>query len=223
MTETELDLVRLLRPRLVEHGFRWVARRHAFIRKEPHGFVGLIWSAWPTSKDGGCLEISPLLQVRHDKVDDIVNQLDLIYGEDNKRYTATVSCPLGFFPIRAGKNYEQYIRDNAIDVDTEVVCWNLVDLVENEGAEFFRRYGSLLECSLGLNDPIESNSHPLFNNFPLRAYYGITAASFAQPERVPSLAKEYREFAKVSAPAQSEGIAKKIDQLLSILSSTARA
>jgi hypothetical protein len=223
VTKSELDLVRLLKPLLWERDFKWIARRHAFIRKEPHGFSGLIWSAWPTSKEGGRLEISPLLQVRHDKVDDVVNQLELIYGEENKRYTVTVSRPLGFFPIRAGKNYELYIRDNAVEADVEVACRSLVDLVDQEGAEFFSRYASVLECSLGLNEPVTSNSHALFNNFPLRAYYGITAASFAQPDRVLGLVRDYRAFAKVSAPSQFEQISKKIDELMAILKIDTRA
>ena len=217
MTKYELELVRLLKPLLLERGFKWVARRHCFLRKESHGFSRLIWSAYPTSKNGGRLEISPLLGVRHDSIDDIVNKLDLIYGEENRRYTTTVSRPLGFFPIQPGKNYEQYIHDNAVEADIQTACRNLVDLIDNEGATFFSRYASLLECCIGLNEPIASNSHPLCNNLPLRAYYGITTAWFVQPERVPSLVTEYRDFAKISAPGQFEATSKKLDELMAVL------
>lgn len=217
MTKYELELVRLLKPLLLERGFKWIARRHSFIRKQPYGFSRLVWSAWPTSTDGGRLEISPLLCVRHDKVNDVVNGLDLIYGEENKRYTTTVSRPLGFFPIQPGKNCEQYIRDNNVEADLQTACQNLVDLIDHEGADFFSQYASLLECSIGLNEPIASNSHPLCNNFPLRAYYGITTAWFVQPERVSHLVNEYREFAKVSAPRQFEATSKKLEELMAIL------
>jgi hypothetical protein len=92
-------------------------------------------------------------------------------------------------------------------------------MLDGEGEKFFKQYSSLLECSRGLNHPIESKTHSLCNNFPRRAYYGVAAAFFAENSRVPELVRQYLEFAKGVQPNQYDQISKRLDQLLAIAQS----
>jgi hypothetical protein len=185
-----------------------------FIRKECYGFSCLVWTSVPVSSSGRSLELTPVLGVRHDVVENLVNRLGLIYGDDNKKYTTTVDRGLGFFPFTEGIEYRQHIRLDAIDDDVGRVAANVTSMLDEHGDQFFQRYSSLLECSRGLNDVINVNTHPLCNNFPLRAYYGVAAAFFSENDRVPELVDGYLDFARVSTPKQYDEIAKRLGQLV---------
>lgn len=86
-------------------------------------------------------------------------------------------------------------------------------MLNSDGEDFFKRYSSLLECSQGLNNPLESKVHPLCNNFPRRAYYGVAAAIFAENDRVPELVSQYLHFAMSVLPKQYDQIATRLEQL----------
>lgn len=217
MTKAEKLLVEKLKPKLAQLGFKWLSKMEQFIRQEEFGFSCFVWGSYPTPIDGGRLEIIPLFGVRHNVVEDMVNQLGLIHGEEYKRYTTTVERGLQFFPIVEGKNYMQYIRDNAVEKDTSKAAANIVAMLEQEGRQFFEKYSSLLACSQGLNDVIKTTSHPLCNNFPNRAYYGIAVASLVEKHRVPELVKQYLEYTKEILPSLYDDTEKKINKLISVI------
>lgn len=216
MNLAEKLLVKKLSPLLLPLGFKWLRARETYVRQETHGFSSLCWSSYTSHEEGGRLEIIPLLGVRHDAIEEVVNPLGLIYGDDNKRYTTTVSRGLQYFPFQEEKIYTQYIYLDSGEKDIEQVAEALTSLVTNEGEGFFKKYASLLACSQGLNEPIGSKAHPLCNHFPNRAYYGIATAWFAENERVPDLVNRYLKFTQDVLPNKYGQVEKRIDQLLTI-------
>lgn len=213
MNNAEKNLVERLKPGLAIAGFNWLKSRAMFVRKEPYGFSSLSWTSHSTSDEGGRLELAPVLGVRHNSVEDLVNQLGLIYGDDNKRFTTTVTRGLGLFPFSESNDNKQYIRLASIDADIEHAASAITAMLNSDGEDFFNRYSSLLECSRGLNNPLESKVHPLCNNFPRRAYYGVAAAIFAENDRVPELVSQYLHFAMSVLPKQYDQIATRLQQL----------
>lgn len=219
MNNAEKALVEQLAPALAGAGFKWIKARGMFVRKEPCGFSSLSWTSHSTNDEGGRLELGPVLGVRHDVVEDVVNELGLIYGDDNRKFTTTVTRALGFFPFNEGEDDKQYIRLTSVDTDVQHAAANIASMLSGEGEKFFKQYSSMLECSRGLNHPVESKIHPLCNNFPRRAYYGVATAFFAENSRVSELVRQYLEFAKAVQPNQYGQIAKRLDQLISVAQS----
>lgn len=198
MNRPERNLVEALKAPMKARGFKYVGSRESFVRPEPFGFCLFSWGAHPSSADGGCQIVVPGLGLRHDIVDDVVNQLGHIWGEDNRRHTTTVYRGLGFFPFDPARDGEKKIRYSSADEDISDIVSNFEEMFSKDGDAFFQKYSSLLECSRGLNAPIEALSHPLLNNFPKRAYYGVAAAALAEPESVPGLIAAYGRFARES-------------------------
>jgi hypothetical protein len=196
MTRPERHLVEALKGPMKALGFKYAASRSGFFRQEPFGFCVLMWASYPTGAHGGAQIISPGLGVRHDAVDNVVNQLGHIWGDDNRRYTTTVYRDMGFFPFDPERDGEKAIRYSSPDQDIADIVANFLEMLSADGDAFYQRYSSLLECSQGLNEPIEGIKHPLLNNFPMRAYYGVAAAALAEPDRVPSLIAAYLEFVR---------------------------
>ncbi|MGH8038034.1 MAG: hypothetical protein ACRES5_34720 [Pseudomonas sp.] len=219
MSNAEKALVEQLATFMAEAGFKWLKARAMFVRKELYGFSSLSWEFYWTGEGGGRLELVPLLAVRHNMVEGVVNELGLVYGEANRRFTATVDRGLGFFPFKEGRDEKRYISRASVDADVEYVASSIASMLSGEGEMFFKKYSSLLECSRGLNDPIESITHPLCNNFPRRVYLGVAAAFFAENKRVPELIAQYLAFAKVVQPSQYGQIAKRLDQLMLVAQS----
>lgn len=149
-------------------------------------------------EDGGYQVVKCGLGVRHDRVDDIVNQLGHIWGDANRKNTTTVYRGLEFFPFVAARDEKQIIRFPHADEDAAVAAENILAMLNEDGFAFFERYSSLEECAQDLNDPIETRTHPLCNGMPGRAYYGVAAAALTQPDRVTSLVREYVEFIRSS-------------------------
>lgn len=170
----------------------------AFSKRERFGFVYLSLPSFPMPENGGYQVVNCGLGVRHNKVDDIVNQLGHIWGDANRKNTTTVYRGLQFFPFVADRDEKQIIRFPHVDEDAAVAAANIQGMLEGDGFGFFERYSSLEECAQGLNEPIETRTHPLCNGFPLRAYYGVAAAALTQPDRVPTLVERYVEFIRSS-------------------------
>ncbi len=214
MNKIEKSIVEKLTPILAEAGFKWIMGRAIFLRKELYGFSSFSWASYQTMEDGGQIELVPLLAVRHNLVEDVVNELGLIHGESNRKFSATVDRGLGFFPFKNGADEKQYIRLLSSDLDADNVVANVVSIINGDGKNFFDKYSSLFECSQGLNQPIESKNHPLCNNFPRRAYCGVAAAFFAENSRVHDLISQYVEFSKKALPNQAGRIAERLGQLI---------
>ncbi|QBH01545.1 hypothetical protein [Xanthomonas oryzae] len=143
MNNVENSLVGELTPFFAAEGFKWVKSRANFVRKEPHGFSSFSWASYQVGDEGGRIELVPLLAVRHDLVEDVVNELGLVYGDSNKRFTATVDRGLGFFPFKSGEDEKQYIRIASFELDIEKVVTNIVSMVNSHGRIFLR---SILLC-----------------------------------------------------------------------------
>lgn len=217
MNKAEKLLRDKLKPILSPMGFKWVQSRGMFVRREKYGFSAFFWTSFTTHEEGGRLELIPFFVVRHNIVEDVVNQLDLIYGDDNKRYTPTVCRGLGYFPIQKDKQYIQYVRLASAEADIENVAYSFESVLADDGKAFFERYSSLKTCSQDLNNPIESRNHPLYNNFARRAYYGVATAWFSERESVACLVEGYRQFAMDSVAAEYDEINMNMRKLIGIL------
>ena len=200
------SLVERILPVLEERGFKLKKGADpVFIRRERFGFLYLAFPSFPMPENGGYQVVRCGLGVRHDRVDDIVNQLGHIWGDANRRNTTTVYRGLEFFPFVTTRDEKQIIRFLHIEEDADVAAANIIAMLKEDGFAFFERYSSLEECTKGLNDPIEAITHPLFNRFPSRAYYGVAAAALTEPDRVQNLLQRYVEF------MHSSGV---VDQLM---------
>lgn len=219
MNNAEKLIVETLIPLLSSAGFKWVKSRSMFVRQDGYGFSSFSWASHSTNDDGGRLTLDPVLGVRHDSVENIVNQLGLIYGDDNKRYTTTVTRSLGFFPLVNGKQYLQHVRLSSIEDDIKNASNQIVDILLNEGSEFYKKYANLLECSHDLNTPIESKNHALCNNFPRRAYYGVAASYLVEPEKMSSLINQYLDYTKIVLPNQFDQVSQRLNKILEITKS----
>jgi hypothetical protein len=149
-------------------------------------------------ENGGYQVVKCGLGVRHDRVDDIVNQLGHIWGDANRKHTTTIYRGLEFFPFVATRDEKQIIRFTHVEGDAAIAAANIIAMLEDDGFAFFDRYSSLEECARGLNEPIETITHPLCNSFPGRAYYGVAAAALTEPDRVIELVEAYVKFMHTS-------------------------
>lgn len=193
------SLVDRLQPMLEGRGFKLKKGLDvAFSKRERFGFLYISLPSFPMPENGGYQVVNCGLGVRHNRVDDVVNQLGHIWGDANRKNTTTVYRGLQFFPFEAERDEKQVIRFPYVDEDAAVAAANLSAMLEGDGFAFFERYSSLEECARGLNEPIETRTHPLCNGFPLRAYYGVAAAALTEPDRVPSLVQRYVEFIRSS-------------------------
>ena len=196
MSRAALALKAFLNGMLQDYGFR--ARGQSglgFRRKEKHGFSELWFSSYAIRAADGHQVIGYGLGVRHDRVDDVVNQLGHIWGESNRRNTTTVSRGMQFYPFDDRRDGDKIIRFDHIEEDANKVSCDIAAMLVQDGFGFFDRYSDIAECSHGLNEPIEATTHPLCNNYPLRAYYGVAAAAFSEPERVPDLIAKHASYA----------------------------
>lgn len=195
MNQAEQALKALLEPMLREQGFKPLSSHLGFKRRTSFGFHELSIPSFAMGK-GGPYVVNVGLGVRHNQVDDIVNRLGHIWGEANQRNTTTVYRGLGYFPFDADRDGQKVISSDQLDANANSVASNISAMLSADGFDFFRIYSDVCECSVGLNAPGEASTHPLLNNFPLRAYYGVAAAALSQPERVPSLLQSYADLAR---------------------------
>lgn len=183
-----------LAPFMEARGLKYRQSQVGFVQKRSFGFFRLAChSTWLDYLDGFKLQVG--LSVRHDCVDEIVNKLGHIWGANNQKQTTTIYRGLGFFPFDEHLS-DDLIRRDSLAADAASVSDRIEAMMGDNGDAFFERYASLLECSRGLNEPIETHTHPLCNGYPLRAYYGITAAGLSEPARVPELIEAYSEFCR---------------------------
>lgn len=196
MNQAEQTLKTLLEPMLREQGFKPLSQL-GFKRRTSFGFHYLSLPSFAMGK-GGPYVVNVGLGVRHNQIDEIVNRLGHIWGEANQRNTTTVYRGLEHFPFDAARDGRKVIYLDRLAAEAQSVASCIQAMLLDDGFEFFRRYSEVYECSVGLNEPIEAQTHPLHNSFQVRAYYGVAAATLTQPERVSSLIREYADFARRS-------------------------
>ena len=169
-----------------------------FKKREKFGFFELTITFFNVQLEEEYTVFRPLVCVRHDRLDNIVNQLGHIWGTANRKRTTTVCRSLELFPFVAERDRPQTIRNAHRDADTALATENILMMLQQDGFAFFDRYSCIDECASGLNQPICTLTHPLLNNLPLRAYYGVAAAALTRPHSVAGLMKEYLEYIRVS-------------------------
>ena len=181
-------------------GFR-STRRSTFIRKNARGFDKFVWSSYPTIRDGCQGQHHDLvIGVRHDTVEDVVNRLDRIRGEANKKSTTTVSCALQFFPLSPEGRYSFFLPDNAPENDILEMASAIARTIEADALPFFTKYSSLAECAAGLNTSIRSRTHHLFNNLEGRMYAAIAAAHLVGQSNFASLVEQWKVTCREELP-----------------------
>ena len=198
MNRAVKSLVDRILPTLEGRGFKLQRGTDVvFLKREKFGFLDFSFATFPMPEDGGYQVVKCGLGVRHNRVDDIVNQLGHIWGAANRKNTTTVHRGLEFFPFVPARDERQIIRFLHVEEDADVAAANVIAMLEGNGFGFFDRYSSLEQCARGLNEPIEAITHPLFNRFPSRAYYGVAAAALTEPDRVVNLVRDYVEFKRL--------------------------
>lgn len=197
MNRAENALKEQLEPMLREHGFKRQASGLAFKRRTAFGFHYLSIPSFAMGQ-GGPYVVNVGLGVRHNQIDNVVNRLGHIWGESNQKNTVTVYRGLEYFPFDSERDGRKVIGTDHVDSESNTVASNISAMLFADGFDFFRMYSDARECSRGLNEPIEATTHPLFNNFPKRAYYGVAAAALSEPERVQPLVQSYADYARTS-------------------------
>ncbi len=200
MNKAEQVLKALLEPMLRERGFKPVSSHLGFRRRTSLGFDYLSFPGFATGS-GGTYVVNLGLGVRHNRIDEIVNQLGHIWGTANQRNTTTVYRGLEFFPFDAQRDGRKVITLERVELEAHSVASDISAMLLSDGFKFFQSYSDIRECSIGLNTPIKTRAHQLCNSFPLRAYYGVAAAGLSQPERVPELIRSYIDFARQDGAA----------------------
>ncbi|WP_374599908.1 hypothetical protein [Brevundimonas sp.] len=195
MNQAEQALKALLDPMLRDQGFKPNSSNLGFRRRTSFGFHYLSLPVF-AMQQGGPYVVNVGLGVRHDRVDEIVNQLGHVWGSANQRNTTTVYRGLEFFPFDASRDGPKTIDFERIELEAHSIASDVSAMLLADGFGFLHAYSDIHECSVGLNAPINVRTHQLCNNFPLRAYYGVVAAALAQPERLPSLIQSYTDFAQ---------------------------
>ncbi len=196
-------------------GYRYIRKRNAFVRKESHGFSEFVFATYPTVIRGiAGQHYSLIVGVRHNIVEDVVNQLGLIYGSDNQSATTTVDTPLEIFPLSPERQYSYFLPEH----DLHAVASCIEKSVTTDLSGFCARYASLQECAVGLNTEPTSRSHHLCNNLEPRMYRAIASAHFAHLQDFDSLLERwqsaYLSALPVSAHTKIHG---RLCQLLDIL------
>ena len=175
-------------------GFHHVRRRNAFVRPEAYGFSEFLWTCHPTVSSGTLgQKFSLVAGVRHDSVEDIVNQLGLVYGAENQRATATVDCALMLFPINPARSYSLFLPDRASADALEASASIFSECVHADLIPFFGRYASLHECAYGLSTERSSKSHALYNNYEPRMYRAVVSSCLSDAASVVEQIKHWRE------------------------------
>lgn len=195
MNQAEFALQATIEPLLKEQGFRRRASGLTYSCRTNFGFHYLSITSFAMAQ-GGPYVFNAGLGVRHNRIDEVVNQLGHVWGETNRKNTTTVFRGLEFFPFDPKRDGRRVIAAEQIDAGIKTFASDLSAMLLTDGMQFFQSYSDVLNCSIGLNAPIDTRTHPLCNNFPLRAYYGVAAAALAQPKRVPLLLQSYAEFAR---------------------------
>ena len=219
MNKIERELVRNLRPAFSELGFSFNAKREFFIRPTEYGFDAFLWTAVPTASDVPRLELGIVAGLRHEGVDDIVNRLGIVYGEDNRRFTNTISAPFALFPPDARRTYSIPIRENQQEEDIPAATVAMREVLATDASPLYKKFSSLSACAEGLNVPVESRSHPLLNNFERRMYYGLTCAKLGGCMDLDELEARYRSFGASSMGAAWSKAEARLNQLMQMLRS----
>ncbi|GAB2615438.1 hypothetical protein [Novilysobacter erysipheiresistens] len=197
-------------------GFRYIRKRNAFVRKEPHGFSQFLWATYPTVVgDATGQHYSLIVGVRHDIVEDAVNQLGLIYGSDNQSATTTVDTPLEKFPLSAERQYSYFLPNSANEHDISAAASSIATSVENDLSGFYTRYASLQECAAGLNSKPTDRSHHLYNNLEPRMYRAIASAHLGRLPGFDSLLEQWQSAYLSTLPVSAH--AKIQDRLCKLL------
>ena len=217
MKKIERELVRRLQPVFLELGFKLMAKRGCFVRPTSYGFDEFLWTSVPTVVDGSRLKLGIVVGLRHDVVDDLVNRLDLIYGDDNRRYTTTLTSPFCLFPPSNKRTYEKSIREDAQEPELVRVADEILEIMSVDAQTFYAKYKSLEACEAGLNTPVEVISHPLFNNFEKRMYYGVACAWIVDRPDFNELVTRYRTYGPIALKAAWSKSEQRLDKLIGIL------
>ena len=158
-------------------GFQHIRKRDAFVRQEAHGFSEFLLTCHPTVSSGSFgHQYSLVAGVRHNSVEDVVNQLGLVYGAENQRATATVDRALMYFPIDPGRSYSVFLPEKASKSTLEAAASAISACVSADLLPFFSRYASLPECAQGLSTEPSAKSHALYNNYENRMYRAVASS-----------------------------------------------
>jgi hypothetical protein len=219
MERLGLRLVREVNDFSAPLGFRYIAKINMFVRNTEYGFDAFLWTSHPAlSGDVMGQQYSLLAMLRHNAVDNVVNQLGLIYGEENQKFSSTVCSALELFPPSNARQYSYFLADSASDADLAGVAQSIAVAVKEDACPFFERYSSLTECAIGLNSSPRANTHFLFNNLERRMYYSIATAHLAGLSEFDLLLEQWTGVCSELLPENTRaGAQKKVSRLLEIL------
>lgn len=175
-----LRLAKAVEDVIASFGFRYVRKRNAFLRTAPHGFDQILWTSHPTQfSDRSGQQYSLVSGVRHEVVEELVNQLGLVYDTENQRATTTVSSSLLYFPLNPGRSYSLFLPDKAAEPELNAAAMEISGILATDLLPFFNRYSSLVECAQGLESDQMARAHHLCNNYEQRMYRAIASSSLS--------------------------------------------
>ncbi|WP_036168162.1 hypothetical protein [Noviluteimonas dokdonensis] len=214
-----LRLTKAIAPFAEASGFRYISKRGTFVRKETHGFSEFLLMTYPTVVDGALGQHYELAAgVRHDVVEQVVNQLGLVYGSEYQSATTTVLTSPDRFPLTPGNQYTWFLPNAASERDVQDVAGAVASCLTAELLSYFARYASLQECSTGLNSSPESRSHPLYNKPEPRMYRAITAAHLCGEANFGTLVEGWLKAYPMTVPSNEQAnVRDRLPRLLSIL------
>jgi hypothetical protein len=193
------------------HGFKIIQKRNTFIKPTKFGHYSMTLSHYKSLNNGSVVtEIGLTLGVRHDEVDSAVNSLGLVYGDDNMKYTCTISRPLEFFPF----NSQDRLKFRCPEEINYLRA--AVEAGMNDGfTKFYDEFSVVHNCALRLNNNFDKRSHELMNNHEKRIYYGIATALYLETQKFETIKHAWMSVIEMYPADTRKRISERINKLTS--------
>jgi len=204
-------------------GFRYMAKRNSFFRKEEYGYSEFLWASHrDICRDVEGMRYLLIIGMRHNNVENAVNRLGLIYGAEDQKFSPTISRSLDLFPISNTSTYSFFLKSSAPDSDVDEVAASIAASIQVDAMPFYARYSSLIPCAIDLNSSPASKTHPLNNNLEQRMYRAVACAHFAKLPNFVSLLNEWRVVSQEHLPPNIREKAKvRLENLVAVLEAEA--
>jgi len=131
------------------HEFKYVKSRQRYIRKTEYGFDEFVWYALENFKSGW--RGGPAHQgnygigIRHNKVQSLLEPLDLIVGKQNKQRASTIHRAVTgqYFPFKKRRDIEFNILFSKREKQSKITTNRMKDMLLTDGLNWFKKYSNL--------------------------------------------------------------------------------
>ncbi|APW38594.1 hypothetical protein RD110_16470 [Rhodoferax koreense] len=155
MDRMERAIAKILRPKLVEHGFELSKKWDCFVRKRDYGEDSFVVVNQGTARGAGKFyEINCFAHVRHEKVELLWNTLGMVYGED-QLHTWTL-----LYKPREQNLPPMTVSPTSVEIDVQKVAGQLVELLDHSEKVFYPRFADLKEVEEWINKKPLADTNP---------------------------------------------------------------